>query len=275
MTIGIDSLFFGKLAIVPWNIVSYNVFGGKGRGPDIFGTEPWTFYIRNLLLNFNAWFILAVSSAPLLVLQALFRSHATSKQTLLRTITFVAPFYTWLAIFTLQPHKEERFMYPAYPFLALNAAISFHMILSYIGSSNRQELIGRIPAKIKLAVVMSFILLAVNAGLLRIFGMITAYNAPLKIYERLEGQDVGKPGDFVCLGKEWYRFPSSFFLPKDMRAKFVKSEFRGLLPGEFPDAKSIQALLNGTSEIPRGMNDRNQGDPGKYVSIRPPPLASW
>ncbi|KAL2006703.1 hypothetical protein VTN00DRAFT_9371 [Thermoascus crustaceus] len=267
MTVGVDSLFFRRWAIVPWNIVSYNVFGGKGRGPDIFGTEPWTFYVRNLLLNFNVWFVLAVSTAPLLVLQALFRPRATSKQTLLRTVTFAAPFYTWLAIFTLQPHKEERFMYPAYPFLALNAAISFHMILSYIGSSNPKELIGRIPAKLKLAMVMSFILIAVNAGLFRIVGMVTAYNAPLRIYERLQDQEIANQGDFVCLGKEWYRFPSSFFLPKNMRAKFVKSEFQGLLPGEFPDAKSVQALLNGTSEIPRGMNDRNEEDTGKYTDI--------
>ena len=26
------------------------------------------------------------------------------------------PIYLWLAIFSLQPHKEERFMYPIYPF---------------------------------------------------------------------------------------------------------------------------------------------------------------
>lgn len=262
-----DFLFFRKITVVPWNIVSYNVFGGQGRGPDIFGTEPWTFYVRNLLLNFNLWFALAMSAAPLLLLQALFRSHATSTQTLLRSLTLIAPFYTWFAIFTVQPHKEERFMYPAYPFLALNAAIAFHLILSYIGSGNPKELIGRVPAKLKLAVVISFLLLAVNLGLLRVVGVVTAYNAPLKVFEPLQEQATGLSGSSVCLGKEWYRFPSSFFLPDGMKAKFVKSEFRGLLPGEFPEGKNLSTIFDATSAIPVGMNDRNEEDLGKYVSL--------
>ncbi|KAH1854539.1 hypothetical protein KXX54_005325 [Aspergillus fumigatus] len=265
--IAVDYLFFQKFAIVPWNIVAYNIFGGEGRGPDIFGTEPWTFYIKNLLLNFNIWFVLAVSAAPILVLQAIFRSQATNVQTLLRTVTLVTPFYMWLAIFTIQPHKEERFMYPAYPFIALNAAISFHMILSYVGSSNPKEIIGRLSPKVKLTMVMAVILMAINAGLLRTLGMITAYNAPLKVMEPLQQLEMAQSGGFVCFGKEWYRFPSSYFLPNGMRAKFIKSEFRGLLPGEFPEAPSYSSLLRGTSQIPAGMNDRNEEDLGKYVDI--------
>lgn len=261
-----DYLFFQKFAIVPWNIVAYNIFGGEGRGPEIFGTEPWTFYIRNLLLNFNVWFILAMLAAPLLVFQAAFRPHATNNQTLLRTVTLLTPFYMWLGIFIVQPHKEERFMYPAYPFLALNAAIAFHMFLSFIGSSNPKELMGRVPAQFKLAVVLSLVLLSINAGLLRTVGMITAYNAPLKVFEPLEKREV-QAGESVCFGKEWYRFPSSYFLPNNMRAKFVKSEFKGLLPGEFPDAADYPALFDGASQILAGMNDRNEEDPGKYVSI--------
>lgn len=157
-------------------------------------------------------------------------------------------------------------MYPAYPFLALNAAISFHMVLSYIGSSNPRELVGRVPAKLKLAFVMSIMLFAINAGLLRIVSMITAYKAPLKVFGSLEKPEVARGGESVCFGKEWYRFPSSFFLPVDMRAKFIRSEFRGLLPGEFPDAAGFQGLVHGTSQIPTGMNDRNEEDPSKYVS---------
>ncbi|KAL4909636.1 hypothetical protein BDW74DRAFT_165072 [Aspergillus multicolor] len=265
--ITVDFNFLRKLTIVPWNIVSYNVFGGEGRGPEIFGIEPWTFYIRNLLLNFNVWFVFAISAAPLLLLQAIFRAQSTNKETLFRTITLLSPFYMWFGIFTLQPHKEERFMYPAYPFLALNAAIAFHMVLSYIGSSDPKELIGRVPAKLKLAAVMSVILFAINGGLLRTLGMITAYNAPLKVLQPLEQPGVAQPGDSVCFGKEWYRFPSSFFLPNGMRAKFVQSEFRGLLPGEFQDASDFSDLLEGTSQAPEGMNDRNEEDTGKYTDI--------
>ncbi|KAL4970582.1 Alg9-like mannosyltransferase family-domain-containing protein [Aspergillus stella-maris] len=265
--VAVDYTFLRKLTIVPWNIVAYNVFGGDGRGPEIFGTEPWTFYARNLILNFNVWFIFAVLAAPLLFLQAIFRSQTTNKETLLRTVTLLSPFYMWLGIFTLQPHKEERFMYPAYPFLALNAAIAFHMVLSYIGSGNPKELIGRVPAKLKLAVVMSIILTAINGGLLRTLGMVTAYGAPLKVLQPLEKPDIAQPGDSICFGKEWYRFPSSFFLPDGMRAKFIQSEFRGLLPGEFSDAPGYSTLLEGTSRIPEGMNDLNKEDAGKYTDI--------
>jgi alpha-1,2-mannosyltransferase len=263
--VAVDYAFLGKITVVPWNIVAYNVFGGEGRGPDIFGTEPWTFYIRNLILNFNVWFILAISAGPLVLLQAILRSHTTNKETLLRTLTLISPFYMWFGIFTIQPHKEERFMYPAYPFLALNAAISFHMVLSYISSNNTKELIGRVPAKLKLAAVMSVILLAINGGLLRTLGTVTAYNAPLKVLEPLGQLEMVRPGDSVCFGKEWYRFPSSFFLPEGLRAKFIRSEFRGLLPGEFPDAPNYSTLLESTSRIPEGMNDRNEEDEGKYV----------
>ncbi|RAL17081.1 dolichyl-P-Man:Man(6)GlcNAc(2)-PP-dolichol alpha-1,2-mannosyltransferase [Aspergillus homomorphus CBS 101889] len=263
----VDHVFLRKLVVVPWNIVAYNVFGGEGRGPGIFGTEPWTFYIRNLLLNFNVWFVFAMAAAPLLVLQVVLPSQATDKQTLLRRLALITPFYMWFAIFTAQPHKEERFMYPAYPFLALNASISVHMILSYLGSSDPKKLAGRFAPKIKFAAVMSVFFLAISVGFLRTLGMITAYNAPLKVFAPLEQPGVAQTGDSLCLGKEWYRFPSSFFLPHDMQARFIRSEFRGLLPGQFPVAKDLASLLQGTSQIPGGMNDRNEEDLGKYVDI--------
>jgi alpha-1,2-mannosyltransferase len=42
----------------------------------------------------------------------------------------LAPFYLWLAIFSLQAHKEERFLYVAYPLVALNAAIAIYLVRS-------------------------------------------------------------------------------------------------------------------------------------------------
>lgn len=153
------------------------------------------------------------------------------------------------------------------PFLALSAALSFHIILTYLGSTNQKELIGRVPTKLKVAAAMSVVLVGLNAGMLRTLGMVTAYNAPLKVFEPLQSVDIAQAGDSVCFGKEWYRFPSSYFLPNDMRAKFIRSEFRGLLPGEFPDAPSYLGRLDGASQIPSGMNDLNIEDPSKYVSV--------
>ncbi|KAJ5767263.1 uncharacterized protein N7511_004879 [Penicillium nucicola] len=265
--VAVDYAFFQKLVLVPWNIVAYNILGGEGKGPDIFGTEPWTFYIRNLLLNFNVWFLFAMLSAPIMFLQTVCRAKGTSVKTLLRSMALVAPFYMWFVIFSAQPHKEERFMYPAYPFLALSAALTFHTILTWLGSTDSNWLIRRVPAKLKLVAAVSVVLVAINAGMLRTLGMVTAYGAPIKVFEPLQQVNVAQTGDSVCFGKEWYRFPSSYFLPHNMRAKFVRSEFRGLLPGEFPDAPSYLGRLNGASQIPSGMNDLNIEDPSKYVDI--------
>ena len=77
---------------------------------------------------------------------------------------------------------------------------------------------------------------------------------------------MARPKDNVCLGKEWYRFPSSFHLPYGVRAKFIRSEFSGLLPGEFSEANVGFGLFPGTWLVPSGMNDENLEDPGKYVS---------
>ena len=252
---------------MPLNIVLYNVFSGGSKGPNIYGVEPWHFYIRNLTLNFNAWFFLALGALPLVLLQHTRRQRVISKQTLLRGIVFVSPFYLWLGIFTLQPHKEERFMYPAYPALALNAATSLHILLANFGSTDPKDLVSKIPPKLKLAIVSAFILGTLDLGVLRTIGTTTAYSAPLSIYSPLHRQGVSSPGDNVCLGKEWYRFPSSYLLPEKVRAKFIKSEFSGLLPGEFSEAHVGFGLFPGAWLIPPGMNDENLEDPGKYVSL--------
>lgn len=261
----IDTWFYRKLVCVPLNIVLYNVFSGGSKGPNIYGVEPWHFYARNLFLNFNTWFFLAVGALPLLLLQQFASRSIFSHQSLLRGIVFLSPFYLWLTIFTLQPHKEERFMYPAYPALALNAAISLHIMLANFGSTNPKSVFSKVPTQLKLVVISGFVLVTFNIGALRTIGSMTAYSAPLSVYKPLQ-QEVFTYRGFVCLGKEWYRFPSSYFLPEDSRARFVKSEFSGLLPGSFIEETSGFGSFPGTYVVPTGMNDENLEDPGKYVS---------
>ncbi|KAI9756423.1 MAG: hypothetical protein M4579_003845 [Chaenotheca gracillima] len=264
LAVGVDLFFYHKVEVVPFNIVWYNVFGGTGKGPNIFGTEPWHFYARNLALNFNIWFVLALAALPLYSLHLFFGGRAVSGQTRLRTVVFLSPFYLWLAIFTLQPHKEERFMYPCYPALALNAAMSLHIILSAFGSADPRSLVGKIPAQLKFALVSLVMLASINVGILRTLGVVTAYSAPLQVHQALQDPALAATTGNVCYGKEWYRFPSSYFLPEGMRAKFVKSAFSGLLPGEFSEA-SIGFGVWPTWLIPSGMNDENIEDLSKYV----------
>lgn len=260
----INTFFYRKVEAVSWNIVKYNIFSSSG-GPELYGTEPWDFYFRNLALNFNVWFALALLSLPLFLLQKLLSKSAETFQSGLRTVVLLTPFYMWLAIFSLQPHKEERFMYPAYPFLALNAALAMHTVLAAFGNADPKTLVGKIPARLKLVIVSLALLLSVDIGLARILGLYTGYSAPLKIYAPLA--DMGNRGDSVCFGKEWYRFPSSYFLPRDMHPKFVRSEFRGLLPGEFSEARTGFGFWSGTWLPTMGFNDQNKEDMGKYVDL--------
>lgn len=228
--------------------------------------------MRNLLINFNVWFVLALLSLPLFLVHKAASARQTGFQSGMRTIVFLSPFYLWLGIFTLQPHKEERFMYPAYPFLTLNAALALHILLSVFGSSDARSLIGRVPPRLKLFAVTSALLLSLDLGLARVLGVYTAYSAPMRLYAALgageqQPQGPGGRGDSVCFGKDWYRFPSSYFLPRDMHAQFVRSEFGGLLPGEFSEARTGFGFWSGAWLPTSGMNDRNEEDPGKYVDV--------
>lgn len=97
----------------------------------------------------------------------------------------------------------------------------------------------------------------------------TAYSAPLNVYKPLQQESFALQRGFICLGKEWYRFPSSYLLPEDTRPRFIKSEFSGLVPGEFIEYRSGFGTFDGTYLKPTGMNDENIEDPGKYVSPDP------
>ena len=269
--VGIDSAFYRKLVIVPWRIVAYNVFSGGERGPDIFGTEPWHFYIRNLLLNFNIWFPLALSAGPLLLLGFVLGSRTELKRPALSTLVVTTCFYLWFCIFTIQPHKEERFMFPAYPFLAANAAISSHILITWLFprfiDTKLEKIVAKLPSNLRLLLITPIVVVSVTSGVLRIIGTVSSYSAPLKIFSPLADMTgLGSDTTTVCFGKDWYRFPTSFFLPNHAHPKFIKSAFDGLLPGEFSENNSL-GLLPGTWMIPKGMNDRNEEDTSKHMPI--------
>jgi alpha-1,2-mannosyltransferase len=118
---------------VPWNIIRYNIFGGSERGPDLYGTEPWNFYFLNLVLNFNVLVPLSLFSLPALYITSII-DRRRLKATTPTTSPFIVlglrlmPLYGWMGILTLQAHKEERFMFPAYPILCFNAAVALYLI---------------------------------------------------------------------------------------------------------------------------------------------------
>ncbi|KAG7666213.1 ALG9 [[Candida] subhashii] len=245
----IDSIFYQKFPIfIPANIVLYNVFGGEGEGPEIFGVEPVSYYIFNLILNFHVL-------VPLSCLGIFFNPFITQLKSL--SLFISSQLVIWCSIFFLQPHKEERFLYPIYPLISLSAAIFLSKINNFIKK--------RINIKL---IQIGFIISIIALSSLRIFNLVENYSAPLTTFQIFsESSQVSsyiEPQN-VCMGKEWYHFPTSFFLPDNYRLRYVDCGFDGLLPGDFHESSS--SLIDSTTFIPPHMNNKNQFEVDKIISL--------
>ena len=135
----IDYYFYKKWVFASLNIVLYNVFGKDGRGPDIYGVEPWWFYIANGLINFNLIYMAALLSIPvtgfaLLFVPKVIGNMASVKFHASKLIVRLGAFYLWFAIFTAQPHKEERFMYVVFPIICFCAAVFLYILSGILES---------------------------------------------------------------------------------------------------------------------------------------------
>eukprot|EP00842_Homolaphlyctis_polyrhiza_P006270 jgi/Hompol1/6644/HPOL_000759-RA len=187
----IDRLFYKRWVVAPLNIVLYNILGGQDRGPSIYGTEPWHFYFANGLLNFNLAFPCALACFPLLI-AALRISPSLIYADISRfklygqaghlTLCF-SLFYGWLAIFTLQPHKEERFLFVVFPIICFCAAYSLYLAR---GIAETLFLIVK-PLRPKAAILSSWI----TPGVLVLYGIVSIlrihagywhYHAPFDVY---------------------------------------------------------------------------------------------
>lgn len=256
--IAVDSHFYGKSVIAPLQIVLYNVFGHAG--PELYGVEPWYFYLRNCLLNFNFVLPLALA-APFVLLIWAWKSgrwHAARE-----TILFLSGAFLWFAYMSYVPHKEERFLFIIYPWLCVAAALTLSAITKIFATW--EKLVGTFVAFLLLAIV---VLSVARTGALYI-----NYEAPNAVYAHLYNlEDKGdrvvlfsQPSPnaqeftYACVGREWYRFSTHFFLPPHMRLGFLRDGFHGQLPQYFapgPDA---------TRRIPSHFNDLNKEEETRYI----------
>lgn len=134
--ISVDSYYYGKLVVAPLNAVLYNVFNSHA-GPELYGVESFPFYLINLMLNFNLVLVASLFSLPMLILSKIFMT--TRKHKMLESTHWICviSMLLWLVIFSIQPHKEERFMYPIYPLICASAALTIKLIEQFVVGTRR------------------------------------------------------------------------------------------------------------------------------------------
>lgn len=136
----VDSYVYGRWVFPALNIVRYNLF--SEGGPDLYGSEPIHFYLLNLCLNFNILALLALASGPALFvtyfvdfkrLGAFQRKPQAGESSPYTLVSLrLSGFYIWFTVLSLQKHKEERFMFPAYPLLLMNAAVTVFLVRGWL-----------------------------------------------------------------------------------------------------------------------------------------------
>lgn len=325
--VSVDSFLYGSLSVVPLNIVLYNVlFANEQSGPDIFGTEPWYYYLVNLALNFNIALLLCLAVLPAFLLHIVVRSfreeidssvkkfnkkqvrfddvniEPTSYFTSAFQLLVIIPFYLWFTVFTLQPHKEERFMYVVYSSICLNASLALTLLynsaLQIISTIQvtRAFLFRAVKVTANLAVLI-FVVISV----LRSAALASYYAAPIQLFQHISSLNVPAPTPdinetdleknidsqlvlpphvyntsytTICMGREWYRFPSSYFLPDNARLAFIKSGFDGLLPGPFRESHSElpSPKITSSSSISEFLSSYFYSNSSAISGIWTPPL---
>ncbi|CAM9863175.1 unnamed protein product, partial [Laminaria digitata] len=124
-----DSGWYGRTTSPTFNIIKYNfIDAGEGRGDELYGVEPASYYLKNLFLNTSLAFPLAVA-LPFLALLLYPMADKVAKSELRQKLLLCSPGMLWLLVMFSKPHKEERFLYPAYPSVFLSAACTLDIIV--------------------------------------------------------------------------------------------------------------------------------------------------
>ena len=95
-------------------------------------------------------------------------------------------------------------------------------------------------------------------SLSRAWALSKYYTAPLYVYSQLQNE-LNVVDSTICTCGEWYRFPSSFYVPSMITAfGFVQSSFEGQLPKPFTQHGSGPNSKN-------KFNDKNLPEPDSYT----------
>lgn len=250
ITAVIDLRHYGTWVSPNWNIFTYNA---GGNGDELYGVEPLSFYVKNLLLNLNV-------AAPLGLLAFPF-ALGYRRAVLSDLLVLLSPLYLWLLITLPRPHKEERFLFPIYPLLVFGAVFTVDRLWDSWNTVAERLISGRYRLTHNLRWILHAVLWI--PGILLSLGRTAAlcryYSAPLTVYAVLAGQYPSRSG-LVCTCGEWYRFPGSFFLPDQAQLAYLPSSFHGQLPQPF---SSFGSRIESQSVL-QPFNDQNQEELQRY-----------
>ena len=157
---------------------------------------------------------------------------------------------------------QERFLTMVYPTLCLGAALTLDAALAAFADGvtatrlgtlaprGRRAVAGSVRVGCALVVVGSVALCAARSA-----ALVAYYGGPLEVFAKLPAS-----ASHVCVGKEWYRFPSTFFLaPGAAPLLWVRGGFTGQLPQPYAP------WPNGLWTTPAHMNDLNKEEPTRYA----------
>lgn len=275
----VDYHHYGRFVSPSWNILLYNTQAG---GDELYGVEPLSYYVKNLLLNFN--YVALVGALGFLPLVLPLLRFDSSSATWLEGLTLMTPFYLWIWVVFPRPHKEERFLYPVYPCLCLGAAIaSVSFTQGILNHPCWRNLYQRQRERyVRISVITLAILWtpAATISWSRTVALSKYYSAPLHLYAQLsvavatettssfkleESNAATSSTKIVCTCGEWYRFPSSFFIDSELPEVvfgFAPSTFTGQLPQPFAEDGS-----GPPTSISNHFNDKNQPEVGSYTPL--------
>ncbi len=300
----VDYKYYEKIISPTINIFIYNTGlfsnkNGDGSGiinrDELYGVEDVSYYIKNLILNWNVTGILGVLALPFLIILQLLSNNNNrhwKKNEIQIIVLMLLPMMLWIVMVFTRPHKEERFLFPIYPMLAIGAAMVIDKVLDltniHILFSNVYQGKGfsriisfdeewkKVTHRIKILGGFCLLLPKVLFSISRSMVLYDGYTSPLNLYTHLHHHiiserirtntsinNVNEP-ILVCTGGEWYRYPSSYHLPDVSRLAFLKSSFGGQLPQQFSKYGSKEESLL----IQSGhFNDMNQEETDRYVDI--------
>lgn len=279
-----------------WNILTYNT---GNRGDELYGIEPASYYVKNLLLTTGlalpfASFVLVAELVQYIISMIIPKGKLLPNHMDGYMLTIYVACALWLGVLFSRPHKEERFLYPAYPLLAFAAARSFlnllHLFKTCFPVTKKQTFsVGSLLQTLAFSGMVLVMLLLFSS---RVFANIRNYHGYMATWQDLHHHILQSPEYMkivqakhrmghsnykgkqaeqtirsyehslrVCVGSEWHLFPTHFFLPSAATLFYIEDGFHGILPQHFE-------AINGTSRIPPLPNNgENQEEVSRYIDI--------